>query len=56
MVVAIGGGEWVKRVKGVKRYKLPVTRQISSGEVICSMVTVVNNVGSNILKLLRVDV
>ena len=27
LVVAIGGGEgWVKWVKGVKRYKLPVTR------------------------------
>ena len=30
-------------VEGVKRYKVPVMRQISSGDVMYSMVTVVNN-------------
>ena len=42
--------------KGGQKIQTSSYKTISSGEVICSMVTVVNNVGSNILKLLRVDV
>ena len=34
------GQQGLKWVKGVKRYKLPV---ISHGDVVCSMVTIVNN-------------
>ena len=43
LVVAIGrggGGEWAKWVKGVKRYKLPLIRYISRGDVMYSMVTI----------------
>lgn len=35
-------GRW-KWVKGVKMYKLPVTKSISPGDVTHSMVTTVNN-------------
>ena len=40
-MVARGWGE--KSEKGVKRYKLPVIKQISHGGVMYSMVTEVNN-------------
>ena len=33
----------MKWVKGVKRYRLPVIRQMSSEDVMTSMVTIVNN-------------
>ena len=32
-----------KSVNGVKRYKLPVIRSISSGDAMYSMVTIANN-------------
>lgn len=41
LMVARGGG-WVKWVKGVTRYKLPVIRSISPGAVTHSMVARVN--------------
>jgi len=37
------GGEWMKWVKRVKRYKLEVIKYISPGDVMYSMVTIVNN-------------
>ena len=36
------GGGWVKWMKVVIRYKLPVIKQISPGDVIYSMVTIIN--------------
>lgn len=48
MVVARGGSEggveeWVKWVKKIKTYKLPVVKLISRGGVMYSMVTVLSN-------------
>lgn len=44
LVVTRGGGrEWVKWVKVVKMYKLPIKRQIRPGDVIYSMATTVSN-------------
>ena len=37
------GGERVKWLKGVKRYKLPVRKEISSGYLMCSTVNTVSN-------------
>ena len=44
--MAIRGGEMrvAKGVNGVKRYKLPVIRYISPGDVMCSRATLVNNI------------
>ena len=39
-----GVGRWAKWVKGLKRYKPPVTKQMSHGDIIYSMVTVVYKV------------
>ena len=36
-----GPPKWVKWVKRVKRYKLPRTKEISPGDVVYSMVTMV---------------
>ena len=45
------GGWWgevvrerLEGVRGAKRYKLLVIKQISHGDVMCSMVTIVSNV------------
>ena len=37
-------GRWKRWVKGVKRYSLPVIRQISAGDVMYGMMTIVNNI------------
>ena len=37
------GGGWAKWEKVVERYKFPVIRQVSSGNVMYSMVTKVNH-------------
>lgn len=34
---------WTKWVKGVKRYKLLFTKQVSHGDVMVNMVTVASN-------------
>ena len=34
------GGRWMKWVKEIKRYKLPVIKQVSHGNVMYSMVTI----------------
>lgn len=47
---AARAGEWVMVVKG---YKVPVTRWISSGDLMYSMVTAVNNTVLYNWKLLR---
>ena len=40
----IGGCQrWAKCVTIVKRYKIPVIRKINPGDVLYSMVTIVNN-------------
>ena len=49
--MVVRGGELrtkAKWVKGVKRYKLPVIEYISPGDVMCSVVTLVNNTVSHI--------
>ena len=38
------GGEWVKWVKGVKKYKFPAVKLIIHWEVMYSMVAIVNNI------------
>ena len=50
----VGSMEWVKRVKMVKRYKLLVTRKISSGDAMYSLVIKVDNVALYTRKLLSV--
>lgn len=45
-------GKWAKVVK---KYELPVIRLTNPGDVMCTTVTIVNNVVLYILKLLRVD-
>ena len=40
-------------VKGVKRYRLPVIKEVSPGDVIYSMLTMVNNTEVYVRKLLR---
>ena len=42
LVVTKGGG-WANELKGPTRYKFPVTQQISHGDVMCNMVTTINN-------------
>lgn len=49
-------GGMMKWVKGIKRYKLLVMKQISHGNIMYIMVTVVNNTVWHIWKLLRVKV
>ena len=44
MLPETGGGQWAKWVKEVKRYIFPVIRQISSGGVMYSTVTIINNI------------
>lgn len=46
----VGGEKRAKRAKGVKRCKLPV---MNSGDVMCSVVTIVNNTVLHIGKLLK---
>ena len=36
-------GQWAKLVKVIKSFKLPIIRQISPEDVICSMMIIVNN-------------
>ena len=45
--------EMSKMGMGVKRYKLPVKKQLGHRKAIYSTVTIVNNTVSPILKLLR---
>ena len=40
-------------MKAVKRYKLPVTRQISPGEVMYNIINVINTAVHYIRKLLK---
>lgn len=44
MLEGTGLEGWAKWVKAVKRYKLPIIKQISSGDVMYSTVTVVINI------------
>lgn len=37
-----------KGVKGIKRHKLPVMKEISQGDMIYNMVTIVNNTVAHI--------
>ena len=53
-LVAAWGVVWRVGAKGVKRYKIPVIRQINPGDTVYSTVTKVNNTALHILKLLRV--
>lgn len=43
MRFGVGWG-WAKWVKGIKRYKLPIKKYINHGDVMCSMVVIVNNI------------
>ena len=40
-------------MKGIKRYRLPVIKQISPGDVMNSIVTIVNNIVLHIQKAPR---
>lgn len=43
VVTELGVGEWVKWAKGVKTYKLPVTKEVSHADVLMyTMVITVN--------------
>ena len=54
LIVARGGGRrWAKWVKGVKRYKLPVIKQVSPGDVMYSMATIVHKTVLHTGELLR---
>ena len=44
-------GEWGKLVKMGKEYTLPVTRCINSGDLICSIVTIVINTSLNLVTM-----
>ena len=42
-MIARDGGLGAKWVKGVERYKLQIIKKVSPGDVMYSMVTIVNN-------------
>ena len=44
MVARDKWGMWEKWINGVKRYKLPVIKQVSLEDIMYSMATVVNNI------------
>ena len=44
LVVARNKGlGWAERMKVVKRYKLPIIKEISPGDVTCIMMTIINS-------------
>lgn len=49
----MGGRERAKWVKRVRRYKFPDIKYVSHGDVLYSMVTLVNNTVLHICKLLK---
>lgn len=53
MVVARGKGPegWVKWIKGVWRYRLPIVKWTGHGDVVCSMVTTMNDIVVHIWRL-----
>jgi len=48
-----GIGGWGKLVKGFKRYKLSIIKQVSHGDIIYSTATTVSNIVGHTLKLPR---
>ena len=44
---------WMNKMKGVRRYKLPIKEHVSHEDVIYSTVNIVNNIVLRIWKLLR---
>ena len=53
MVPEVGDGEWAKWEGEVRRYQLPVIREIHPRDLMCSMVTPGHNPVLCIWKLLR---
>ena len=55
LVVARGGEGWAKQVKGIKRYKPSIIKEISHGDVMYSMMIIVSNIILHVWKLKGID-